>query len=181
MDPVHSSSVVSIYFFVLSALSPTPSKIISLPQISSCELLSSVVASYHCRPCAAMFLSLVSQKLHTAGRLQFICTYCMSMYVSEPEGVTLAMCWNASLSNTCNYGFSMHYCGLQFGFKEGIALETIVMSGLTAVSLLSPKGHYMPVFLSLAAINQLLLSRVYKNGCPWETDYSFPSTDDLIH
>ena len=35
------------------------------------------------------------------------------MYVSEPEGVTLAMCWNASLSNTCKNGFSIRYFGLR--------------------------------------------------------------------
>ena len=29
------------------------------------------------------------------------------MYVSEPEGVILAMCWNASLSNTCKNGFGL--------------------------------------------------------------------------
>ena len=34
------------------------------------------------------------------------------MYVSEPEGVTLAMCWNASLSNTCKNGFGIRYFGL---------------------------------------------------------------------
>ena len=35
------------------------------------------------------------------------------MYVSEPEGVTLAMCWSASLSNTCKNGFGIRYFGLQ--------------------------------------------------------------------
>ena len=35
------------------------------------------------------------------------------MYVSEPEEVTLAMCWNASLSNTCKNGFGIRYFGLR--------------------------------------------------------------------
>ena len=49
------------------------------------------------------------------------------MHISEPEGVTLAMYWNASLSNTCKNGFGIRYFGLQQGFKERIA---IVKQGL---------------------------------------------------
>ena len=45
------------------------------------------------------------------------------MHVSEPEGVTLAMCWNASLSSTCKNRFGIAcYFGSQQGFKEGTGI-----------------------------------------------------------